>query len=197
MTTDGDEKKRLKSGTGSWVYGEELSQTTAIWWSPDGTQGRDLPLRRKQGEGLLHPDGPDPGHRAGRHRGLSESRRRQSGAGSPALRPGRETDRDDRRARRQAVHQRRRRPLRLQRRLVARRHRVDDEPHESPAADHGVHRVQSVDDEVPRDRARGVEDGLGGQSPADAAARRQEAVHLGIRAQRLDELLPLRFLAAS
>ena len=38
ITTDGDEKKRLKSGTGSWVYGEELSQSTAIWWSPDSTK---------------------------------------------------------------------------------------------------------------------------------------------------------------
>jgi dipeptidyl-peptidase-4 len=36
ITTDGDEKKRTKAGTGSWVYGEELNQGTAIWWSPDG-----------------------------------------------------------------------------------------------------------------------------------------------------------------
>ena len=28
----------MKYGTGSWVYGEELSQTTAIWWSPDSTK---------------------------------------------------------------------------------------------------------------------------------------------------------------
>ncbi len=35
VTKDGDEKTRVKYGTGSWVYGEELSQTTAIWWSPD------------------------------------------------------------------------------------------------------------------------------------------------------------------
>ncbi len=35
ITTDGSEKTRLKYGTGSWVYGEELSQRTAIWWSPD------------------------------------------------------------------------------------------------------------------------------------------------------------------
>lgn len=35
VTTDGDEKKRTKNGTGSWVYGEELDQVTAIWWSPD------------------------------------------------------------------------------------------------------------------------------------------------------------------
>ena len=38
ITTDGDEKKRTKNGSGSWVYGEELGQTTAIWWSPDSTQ---------------------------------------------------------------------------------------------------------------------------------------------------------------
>ena len=35
VTTDGDEKKRIKSGTASWVYGEELGQRTAMWWSPD------------------------------------------------------------------------------------------------------------------------------------------------------------------
>jgi dipeptidyl-peptidase-4 len=38
LTTDGNEKARLKYGTGSWVYGEELGQTTAIWWSPDSTK---------------------------------------------------------------------------------------------------------------------------------------------------------------
>ncbi|MFO0950656.1 MAG: DPP IV N-terminal domain-containing protein [Isosphaeraceae bacterium] len=35
ITKDGDEKARIKSGTGSWVYGEELDQNSAIWWSPD------------------------------------------------------------------------------------------------------------------------------------------------------------------
>lgn len=35
VTTDGSEQDRIKSGTASWVYGEELSQTTAMWWSPD------------------------------------------------------------------------------------------------------------------------------------------------------------------
>src|SRR5262249_55217045 len=35
ISTDGSEKTRLKYGTGTWVYGEELGQTTAIWWSPD------------------------------------------------------------------------------------------------------------------------------------------------------------------
>ena len=33
VTKDGDEK--IHYGTASWVYGEELNQTTAMWWSPD------------------------------------------------------------------------------------------------------------------------------------------------------------------
>jgi dipeptidyl-peptidase 4 len=39
VTTDGIDdpvkKVRIKYGTASWVYGEELGQTTAMWWSPD------------------------------------------------------------------------------------------------------------------------------------------------------------------
>jgi dipeptidyl-peptidase-4 len=35
ITTDGDDKTRVKNATGSWVYGEELDQITALWWSPD------------------------------------------------------------------------------------------------------------------------------------------------------------------
>lgn len=38
ITTDGSEKSRVKNGTASWVYGEELEQTTAIWWSPQSTR---------------------------------------------------------------------------------------------------------------------------------------------------------------
>jgi dipeptidyl-peptidase-4 len=36
LTTDGSREKRIKYGTASWVYGEELGQTSAMWWSPDG-----------------------------------------------------------------------------------------------------------------------------------------------------------------
>ena len=36
LTTDGGPDKRIKYGTASWVYGEELGQTTAMWWSPGG-----------------------------------------------------------------------------------------------------------------------------------------------------------------
>ena len=38
VTTDGSVENRIKNGTGSWVYGEELSQTTAIWWAPNSRQ---------------------------------------------------------------------------------------------------------------------------------------------------------------
>lgn len=38
LTTDGSEKARIKYGTASWVYGEELGQTTAMWWNPQSTQ---------------------------------------------------------------------------------------------------------------------------------------------------------------
>jgi dipeptidyl-peptidase-4 len=38
LTTDGSESERVKYGTASWVYGEELRQNTAMWWSPDGKQ---------------------------------------------------------------------------------------------------------------------------------------------------------------
>jgi dipeptidyl-peptidase 4 len=35
VTTDGNAADRVKYGTASWVYGEELEQRTAMWWSPD------------------------------------------------------------------------------------------------------------------------------------------------------------------
>src|SRR6185503_4797199 len=35
ITTDGSSATRVKYGTASWVYGEELEQQTAMWWSPD------------------------------------------------------------------------------------------------------------------------------------------------------------------
>lgn len=38
ITTDGSASTRVKYGTASWVYGEELNQRTAMWWSPDGTK---------------------------------------------------------------------------------------------------------------------------------------------------------------
>jgi len=38
VSTDGSTASRVKYATASWVYGEELSQTTAMWWSPDSSK---------------------------------------------------------------------------------------------------------------------------------------------------------------
>lgn len=38
LTSDGSAEDRIKYGTASWVYGEELGQNTAMWWSPDGSR---------------------------------------------------------------------------------------------------------------------------------------------------------------
>jgi dipeptidyl-peptidase-4 len=38
ITTDGSAQGRIKYGTASWVYGEELRQSTAFWWSPSSRQ---------------------------------------------------------------------------------------------------------------------------------------------------------------
>jgi dipeptidyl-peptidase-4 len=38
ITTDGSGETRIKYGTASWVYGEELRQSTAMWWNPAGTK---------------------------------------------------------------------------------------------------------------------------------------------------------------
>jgi dipeptidyl-peptidase-4 len=35
ITTDGGKQRRIFYGTASWVYGEELEQHSAMWWSPD------------------------------------------------------------------------------------------------------------------------------------------------------------------
>ena len=37
ITTEGDATKRIKFGSASWVYGEELGQSSAMGWSPDAT----------------------------------------------------------------------------------------------------------------------------------------------------------------
>ncbi|MEX2281762.1 MAG: DPP IV N-terminal domain-containing protein [Gemmatimonadota bacterium] len=36
LTTEGSEQDRTKYGSASWVYGEELDQVTAMWWSSKG-----------------------------------------------------------------------------------------------------------------------------------------------------------------
>lgn len=38
VTTEGNAKSGVKFGSASWVYGEELYQSTALWWSSNGTK---------------------------------------------------------------------------------------------------------------------------------------------------------------
>lgn len=38
ITQDGNEETQIKYGIATWVYGEELGQNTAMWWSPDSRQ---------------------------------------------------------------------------------------------------------------------------------------------------------------
>ena len=38
ITTDGSKTNRVKYGSASWVYGEELDQTTAMWWSTNSAK---------------------------------------------------------------------------------------------------------------------------------------------------------------
>ncbi len=35
ITKDANDENQIKYGIATWVYGEELRQTTAMWWSPD------------------------------------------------------------------------------------------------------------------------------------------------------------------
>lgn len=35
LTSDGNEENQVKYGIATWVYGEELGQNTAMWWSPN------------------------------------------------------------------------------------------------------------------------------------------------------------------
>ena len=123
---------RIKYGTASWVYGEELEQRTAMWWSPDSRKLAYYRFDETRVPRLLRRAEPDAAAEHGRHRGLPEGRRAESGRRSVRLRRRREADGPGRRPRRQAVRQRRRRPLRLSRDVVAGRPRAAVLPHEPP-----------------------------------------------------------------
>ena len=95
ITTDGSDKARIKYGTASWVYGEELSQTTAMWWAPDSARIAYYRFdEQKVPDYFLQMDQTKI-QSTGRHRGLSESGCAQSGRRSLRLR---RCDRRNRRA---------------------------------------------------------------------------------------------------
>ena len=150
ITTDGSEKDRIKYGTASWVYGEELSQTSAMWWSPGEQQGRVLPVRREP-----VPDYYLQMDQTKIQSALDVEAYPKAGVANPVVDifvydvATKKID-DARHPRRQAVHERRRRPLRLQRALVAGRQGAARQPHEPPAEHHGVRRLLTRDRQVPR-----------------------------------------------
>ena len=43
ITTDGNDDNQVKYGIATWVYGEELGQITAMWWSPDSKKVASTP----------------------------------------------------------------------------------------------------------------------------------------------------------
>ena len=168
-----------RTASGSWVYGEELGQTTAIWWSPDSTKVGVLPLRREPGEGLLPADDADGDSERARRRGVSEGRRAESDRRSVRLRRRRRH-----RRRRSTCATASRSPIfpptvefanddvgHYVYRVVARRQRAVDEPHEPAAEHHGVRRAAARRRQVPRDRARGMARPAGSSnSPQHAAS---------------------------
>ena len=105
ITSDGSVSGRVKYGSASWVYGEELRQTTAMWWSPDSRKIAYYRFDEREG-GLLRHAQPDarPGRRSTPRRFRTPGRPiRPSICSSTTSRPAVETGR---RARRQAVRQR-------------------------------------------------------------------------------------------
>ena len=56
ITTDGSEKRRIKYGTASWVYGEELGAAHGDVVVARRQEARVLSLRREQGPGFLSRD---------------------------------------------------------------------------------------------------------------------------------------------
>ena len=116
----------IKYGTASWVYGEELCAAHGDVVVARRKEARLLSLRRKQGSGFLSRDRSDAAFRI-----RSTSKRipkpgvAESGRRSLRLRRRHEEDDAHRRARRQAVRERRRRPLRVPRRLGAGRQGAD------------------------------------------------------------------------
>ena len=145
-------------------------------------EGRLLPLRREPGEGLLPADESDGRAGRARRRGVSEGRRAES---------------DRRRASSTTS------PRRTSTKIDVR----DGKPFNNDVVGHYVYNVRWSPDgtellmnrtnrrqqimefvactpatgEVPRRRARGVADGLGGQPPADALARATTSASSGSR----------------
>ena len=193
ITTDGSVAGRIKYGTASWVYGEELSQRTAMWWSPDGRKlayyrfdEREVHdyyvvMNQTRLQAALDTEAfptagtPNPDRRSVRLRRRQPHRRRAStcAAASRSTTPPSATTST-------ASQWSRRRP------------RAAVPPHQPPAERHGGRGGEPGDRRVPRRAARRVADRLAGGRAAHGVSRRRPALHLGVAAQRLEQLLSLR-----
>ncbi len=192
ITTDGSEVARIKYGTASWVYGEELGQRTAMWWSPDSSKIAYYRFDEKQvPDYILQMDQTQIQSKA------DVEAYPKAGAPNPIVElfvydvATKKTTKIDVR---------------------------DGKPFDNSVVGHYVYRVawspdgtellfnrtnrrqniarvrrrQSADGRDTGHRPRRMADGLGHEQPGDAVPERQQALHLGVRAERLGEPLPLR-----
>ena len=192
VTTDGSVEKRIKNGSGSWVYGEELGQTTAIWWAPDSqrvgyyrfdeSQVPDFFVGMNQTAVQTAVD-IEAYPKAGAPNPIPDVFVFDAGARTSTkidVRDGRPFSND---VVGHYVFNVRWSPdgTELLMNRANRRQQITE-----------LGSLPSRDGEVPRRRARSVADGLGGQRPADDLAPRQQAVPVAVGAQRLSQLLPVR-----
>ena len=146
ITTDGNDKDRIKYGTASWVYGEELAQTSAMWWSPDSRRSPTTASTRSRCPTTTCSSTRPRCRASTTSRPIPRPARRIRSSTSSCYDVATKKSTRDRRARRQAVRQQRRRPLRLSRLVVARRHGAAVQPHQPAPERPGVRRRR------PRDR---------------------------------------------
>ncbi len=193
ITTDGSEKDRIKYGTASWVYGEELAQTTAMWWSPDSRkiayyrfdekQVPDYYLQLDQTK-VQSTNDVEAYPKAGRANPVVDLfvydvASEEDARGSTCATASRSTTASS------ATTSIACRGRPTARELLFNRTNRRQNILEFVAAN-------PDDGRDPRHRARGVADRLGRQPPADAVPEGRQALHLGVRAQRLREPLSLR-----
>ena len=141
VTTDGSEKDRIKNGTASWVYGEELGPDYRDLVVARQQEGRLLPVRREQGARLL----PRSSTRPSLQSTIDIEPYPKAGAPNPVvdiyiydLETKKTTKLDVRDGK--PFDGCRRRPLRLPRRVVARRQGATLQPDQPPPEHHGIRR---------------------------------------------------------
>ncbi len=192
VTTDGSEKDRIKYGTASWVYGEELGQRTAMWWSPDSRriayyrfdekQVPDYYLQVDQTQ-IQSKDDVEAYPKAGAPNPIVDLFVYDVASKKSTkvdVRDGKPFDND----------------------VVGHYvYRVAWSPDGTELLFNRTNRRQNILEFAaanpetgadPRDRPRGMADRLDREQPVDDVPQGRPALHLGIGAQRLEQLLSLR-----